>query len=69
VKKVFLDLPDASKEVLIGANLDPKYELVLNSFLRDNAGIIAWSPSDMPGVPKELAQRALEANKTTRPIK
>jgi hypothetical protein len=69
MKKVFLGLPDASKEVVIGANLDPKYELVLTSFLRDNADIFTWSPSDMPGVPRELAEHTIEVNKTARPIK
>jgi hypothetical protein len=42
---------------------------VLTSFLRDNADIFAWSPSDMPGVPRELAEHKLEVNKTARPIK
>jgi hypothetical protein len=57
VKKVCLSLPDASKE------------LALTSFLRDNADIFAWSPSDMPGVPRELAEHRLEVNKTAQPIK
>jgi hypothetical protein len=69
IKKVCLGLPDASKEVVIGADLDPKQELALTSFLRDNADIFAWSPSDMPGVPRELAEHKLEVNKTARPIK
>jgi hypothetical protein len=42
---------------------------VLTSFLSDNADIFAWSPSDMPGVFRELAEHALEVNKTARPIK
>jgi hypothetical protein len=69
IKKVCLGLPDASKEVVIGADLDPQYELALTSFLRDNTDIFAWSPSDMPGVPRELAEHRLEVNKTARPIK
>jgi hypothetical protein len=69
VKKVCLGLPDASKEVVIGANLDPKQELALTSFLMDNGDIFAWSPSDMTSVPRELAEHALEVNKTTQPIK
>jgi hypothetical protein len=64
VKKVCLGLPDASKEVIIGGDLDPKYELALTSFLRDNADIFAWSPSYMPRVPRELAEHRLEVNKT-----
>jgi hypothetical protein len=69
VKKVCLGLPDAFKEVVIGADLDPKLELTLTCFLRDNADIFAWSPSDMPGVPRELAAHIIEVNKTARPIK
>jgi hypothetical protein len=69
VKKVCLDLPDASKEVVIRADLDPKYELALTSFLRDNVDIFTWSPSDKPGVPRELAEHRLEVSKTARPIK
>jgi hypothetical protein len=42
---------------------------VLTSFLRDNADIFAWCPSNMPGVPRELDEHKLEVNKTARPIK
>jgi hypothetical protein len=42
---------------------------VLTSFLRDNADIFACSPSDMPGVFRELAEHKLEVNKTAQPIK
>jgi hypothetical protein len=41
---------------------------VLTNFLRDSTDIFAWSPSDMPGVPRELAEHTLEVNKTARPI-
>jgi hypothetical protein len=44
-------------------------ELALTSSLRDNADIFAWSPSDMLGVPMELAEHRLEVNMTARPIK
>jgi hypothetical protein len=65
VKKVCLELPDASKEVIIGADLDRKYELTLTSFLGDNADIFAWSPPDMPGVPGSWLTTDL---KSTRPL-
>jgi hypothetical protein len=42
---------------------------MLTSFHRDNADIFTWSPSDMPGVPRELAEHKLEVNNTSRPIK
>jgi hypothetical protein len=35
----------------------------------DNTDIFAWSPSDIPGVPMELAEHRLEVNKNARPIK
>jgi putative transposase len=42
---------------------------VLTSFLRGNSDIFAWTSSDMPDVPKEMPEHALEVSKTTRPIK
>jgi hypothetical protein len=34
--------------------------VVLVDFLRANAGIFAWSPSDMPGIPREGARHSLD---------
>jgi hypothetical protein len=34
--------------------------VVLVDFLRANAGIFAWSPSDMPGVSREVAEHSLD---------
>jgi hypothetical protein len=42
---------------------------VVTSFPRDNTDIFAWSPSDMPGVPRKLAEHTIEVSKTARPIK
>jgi hypothetical protein len=33
--------------------------VVLFDFLRANADIFAWSPSDMPGIPREVAEHSL----------
>jgi hypothetical protein len=33
---------------------------VLVEFLRENIDIFAWSPSDMPGIPREVVEHALE---------
>src|SRR5664279_1400235 len=38
-------------------------------FLRENWDIFAWSPSDMPGVPRELAEHSLNAQKGAKPVK
>jgi hypothetical protein len=34
--------------------------VVLVYFLRTNVGIFAWSPSDMPGIPREVAEHSLD---------
>jgi hypothetical protein len=34
--------------------------VVLVDFLRDNTDIFAWSPSDMPGIPREVAEHSLD---------
>jgi hypothetical protein len=34
--------------------------VVLVDFLRANADIFAWSPSDMPGIPSEVAEHSLD---------
>jgi hypothetical protein len=34
--------------------------VVLVDFLRANADIFTWSPSDMPGIPREVAEHSLD---------
>jgi hypothetical protein len=34
--------------------------VVLVDFLRANTDIFAWSPSDMPGIPGEVAEHSLD---------
>jgi hypothetical protein len=34
--------------------------VVLVDFLHVNAGIFTWSPSDMPGIPREVAEHSLD---------
>jgi hypothetical protein len=34
--------------------------VVLVDFLRANADIVVWSPSDMPGIPREVAEHSLD---------
>ena len=42
---------------------------MLIEFLRENRDIFAWKPSDMPGVPRELAEHKLNADPKVRPVK
>jgi hypothetical protein len=48
------------KVLRVSSTLDPKEEVVLVDFLRANADIFAWSPSDMPGFPREVAEHSLD---------
>jgi hypothetical protein len=42
---------------------------VLIDFLRANVNIFTWSPSDMPGIPREVAEHALEIRAGSKPVK
>jgi hypothetical protein len=42
---------------------------VLVDFLRANAEVFAWSPSDMPGIPREVAEHSLDIRAGSRPVK
>jgi hypothetical protein len=42
---------------------------VLVDFLRANIDIFALSPSDMPGIPREVAEHALEIQAGSKPVK
>ena len=42
---------------------------MLIDFLRANADMFTWSPSDMPGIPREVAEHALDIWAGSRPVK
>jgi hypothetical protein len=42
---------------------------VLVDFLRANIDIFAWSPLDMPGIPREVTKHALEIRAGSKPVK
>jgi hypothetical protein len=42
---------------------------VLVEFLRANADVFAWSPLDMPGIPRDVAEHSLDIRAGTRPVK
>ena len=41
---------------------------MLTSFLRENWDILAWKPSDMPGVPRKEAEHSLDLGKKAKPV-
>jgi hypothetical protein len=60
-KEVFLGPAAPEGKVLrVSSTLHPKLEVVLVDFLRDNADIFVWSPSDMPGIPREVTEHSLD---------
>jgi hypothetical protein len=42
---------------------------VLVDFLRASADVFAWSPSDMLGIPRDVAERLLDIRARARPVK
>ena len=42
---------------------------MLIEFIRENQDIFAWKPSDMPRVPRELAEHNLNIDPKFKPIK
>ena len=42
---------------------------MLVDFLRVNAEVFAWSPSDMPGIPRDVAEHSLDIRAGARPVK
>jgi hypothetical protein len=42
---------------------------VLVDFLPVNHDIFAWSPSDMPGISRDVAEHALEIQADAKPVK
>jgi hypothetical protein len=42
---------------------------VLIEFLHEHWEIFAWYPSDMPGVPRELIEHALNVDPKAKPVK
>jgi hypothetical protein len=42
---------------------------VLVDFLRANAKNFVWSPSDMPGIPRDVAENSLDIRAGARPVK
>ena len=43
--------------------------MVLVDFLCANADIFAWSPSDMPGILREVAEHSLDIRPNSKPVK
>jgi hypothetical protein len=56
---VQINATDTSKHVQIRAALSDKSENALISLLTNNRDVFAWKPADMPGIPREITEHAL----------
>ena len=60
---------DSTKTASIEAQLNPDVDVALREFLRENWDIFAWHPSDMPGIPRRMAEHSLNILKGFKPVK
>ncbi|MFE8302365.1 hypothetical protein V5N19_21835, partial [Bacillus subtilis] len=60
---------DPNKTASIGARLNSDVDAALQEFLWENWDIFAWHPSDMPGIPRRLAEHCLNILKGFKPVK
>ncbi|GKD35338.1 reverse transcriptase domain-containing protein [Tanacetum coccineum] len=60
-------LPD--QQVIIGVELPTQLKDQLQHMLRDNKDIFAWSPADMTGIPRNLAEHKLNIHPRTFLVK
>src|SRR3954471_10910805 len=60
---------DPDKTVRVYAHLPEEQASALVALLRDEWEIFAWCPADMPGIPREFAEHALNIKPNTKPVK
>ena len=48
--------------------MSPSMEAALTEFLRDNANVFMWKPSDMPGIPRGITEHRLNIKANARPM-
>jgi hypothetical protein len=58
-----------SRQVVTARNVPMTSESVLVDFLRANADVFAWSPSDMPAIPRDVTEHSLDIRAGARPVK
>src|SRR4051812_7506744 len=60
---------DPDKTICIYAHLPEEQASALLAFLHEEWNIFSWCPVDMPGVPREFAEHALQIYPNTKPVK
>ncbi|XP_077236546.1 uncharacterized protein LOC143878110 [Tasmannia lanceolata] len=60
---------DNQRVVQIGSSLPETAQQDLAQFLKDNADVFAWTPSDMPGIDPAVSTHELGVDQTCKPVK
>nr|XP_043638079.1 uncharacterized protein LOC122609083 [Erigeron canadensis] len=68
-EKVIINKKFPEQPVIIGSQLPRRIKEELVHLLKNNLDVFAWQTSDMTGVPRELAEHALNANPNISPIR
>jgi len=68
-QKVIINEKFPDQPVVIGSSLPKATKEKLICMLKENLDVFAWQTSDMTGVPRELAEHALNANPNIVPIR
>ena len=69
MKTIQVDPEDPAKTVRISTARTDKLESTLADFLRTNRDVFAWQPSDMPGIPREVAEHTFNIKPGSKPVK
>ncbi|KAL2251473.1 UNVERIFIED_CONTAM: Retrovirus-related Pol polyprotein from transposon [Sesamum indicum] len=67
-KEIELVQGDPSKITKIGASMEKKFEMMMIAFLRRNADMFAWSPSDFKGISPEIIAHRLNLDPNAQPV-
>ncbi|GJU45740.1 reverse transcriptase domain-containing protein [Tanacetum coccineum] len=68
-KGVIVNDEHLDQQVIIGAELPTRLKDQLRHMLRANNDIFAWSPADITGIPRHLAEHKLNIHPRTFPVK
>ncbi|XP_017216818.2 uncharacterized protein LOC108194379 [Daucus carota subsp. sativus] len=69
LEQISIDPNNSERTVGIGTNLSPQVRQSLISLLQEFSDIFAWSPSDMPGIPEDIALHRLNIKPEFRCVK
>ncbi|GJY27087.1 reverse transcriptase domain-containing protein [Tanacetum coccineum] len=67
--KVAINPEHTEQTVMIGSNLTEKARAKLCDLLQQNLDVFAWTPADMTGVPRHIAEHRLNVREGCQPIR